>query len=150
MIMPTRRNVVFSVAILILAALLANRAVQQHRAQNNLSALQQRVDEAFRTQLSLAASSLGTDFDEDESNFNACVASVSAAAALAGQTSFESRNDVLDVALDRFGKILLNPVNRQAVTQNAPTLRALFVKLSADPADADTTRQLSAFTGNVR
>ncbi|NBD24071.1 hypothetical protein [Paenibacillus glycinis] len=147
---PKRIIVIFSVVIAVLAVILINRVIKQNRTAADLNVLQQSIDAAFRTQLSLATSSLGTDFDEDESNFNACVAAVSAAAALADQTTYESRNDLIDVALNRFSKILLNPENRQTVSQHSPELRSLFVKLTMNPADVETTRTLSAFIGNVK
>ncbi|QHW31669.1 hypothetical protein GZH47_13000 [Paenibacillus rhizovicinus] len=138
------------VVIVILAVFLFDNIKARNDSDESVRYLHQSADNALRYQLSIVAASFGTDLDEDEDGFNACQAAVSAAAALSPLTTFEARNDLIDVVLDRFGKMLNNPSNRETVIHQAPALRQIFMKLNRDPADVETTKRLSDLADSLK
>ncbi|WP_336789642.1 hypothetical protein [Paenibacillus sp. MMO-177] len=108
------------------------------------------MDNALRYQLSIVASSFSKDLDEDDEGFNQCKEALSAAAALAPLTTFESQNNAIDGVLYQFGWLLSKPSNKQTVVQHGLELREIFMKLNADPGDVDTTKRLSDFFSSLK
>ncbi|BBI34158.1 hypothetical protein [Cohnella abietis] len=141
----SRRGTASLIAIIIILMVLLGFCINSKvSSDNKAEAIQDRIDKTFVYQLGEAASSFGRDLsNDDNSDYENCVASVAAASSVANLSSYEDDNDLIDLALDSLYRAMLNSDKKENVIHNAVTIREIFVKLNVNPADTEATSELS-------
>jgi type V secretory pathway adhesin AidA len=112
---------------------------------------QDMIDRTFKYQLSEVVASFSVELTgENNTGYNECIASVAAASALSGLSSFEQENDLIDIGLNNFYKAMLNPDNKEKVIKNIKSIRDIINKLYMNPTDVKTTDELNNLVGSLK
>jgi hypothetical protein len=70
---------------------------------------------------------------ENNTGYEKCIASVATAAGVSNLSSYEKKNDLIDIGLYHFYIAMLKPDNKEKVKKDAEKIRGIFSKLNINP-----------------
>lgn len=145
-------NILLSIIILILLVLSVKYlklAAENNRQQNN-------ADIALKSSLSLAMSGFAVDFnslsDEDSKQYyyNETMSNMYLSSQLVAFTTYDSKNDNLDVALYNLYKLMEQNEYKNNVMKRSKPIYDNMLRLWQSPIDKDATDNLTKLTEEIR
>lgn len=108
---------------------------------------QNEIDKLVQSHLSLAYSYFSSDSNL-KTNYAKVMDNVTTTSTISTLSSYDKKNDILDVSLQGFYSIMLDN-NRDKIIAKRQELSNVFMKLSNNPSDVDAVNQLLALINNI-
>lgn len=115
-----------------------------------ISTMQNDIDKTLKYCLSSAYSDFSIDFRKDDSFYKRAFANINAAALLSELSTYEKKNDLLDVSLDNLYHLMLNASYKDIIDDNQKNFHDYLLKIQLNPGDIKSTKALLDYMDKMR